>query len=327
MNEDLLVRRGAEAARKGCWGRCEVSLEVVEAAGAEEGFSDDKAGPEITDDAEGSGDRTRPLPFQQRQVRRAPSLAQPRRRGERAGLRAVTSRAEITSDGSCRNAEPRRAVRRSRRGSSASDGWRSLEVPAVAPAHRDHQAAEEVAACSRWAGTRARTVAVARPAGPGSELLEACSERGPGDAEAGWNCEKRRTSWRTASRMTSHDQASPTHLAGPEDRVEVGGRCRTAIERRSWSARSRMVRSTTSNLHNEDHTALWSAHSCPTADQGAVVTEQLSPSGKLIVSREGPVTTITLNRPGVSQRARPGGLSRAQHRRQERSPSTGSVAS
>jgi enoyl-CoA hydratase/carnithine racemase len=27
------------------------------------------------------------------------------------------------------------------------------------------------------------------------------------------------------------------------------------------------------------------------------VTEELSPSGKLIVSRDGPVTTITLNRP------------------------------
>jgi hypothetical protein len=51
-------------------------LEVVESAGPEEGLSDEQARPMITHDAQGSADRTRSVPFQQRQIGCAPSLAQ-----------------------------------------------------------------------------------------------------------------------------------------------------------------------------------------------------------------------------------------------------------
>src|ERR1700736_4800631 len=66
--EDVLLHEASESAGQDVGRDGEVSLEFVESAGPEEGLSNEQVGPVITHDAQGSGDRTRPVPFQQRQI-------------------------------------------------------------------------------------------------------------------------------------------------------------------------------------------------------------------------------------------------------------------
>jgi hypothetical protein len=64
-DEDSLFDEAPKSARKDVGSDGEVSLEVVESAGSEEGFPNEQAGPVIAHDAQGSGDRTDPIAFQQ----------------------------------------------------------------------------------------------------------------------------------------------------------------------------------------------------------------------------------------------------------------------
>jgi len=94
-DEDSLFHEASEPARENVGREGEISLEFVESAGPEEGLSNEHAGPVITHDAQGSGDRTRPVPFQQRQIGCAPSLAQPSRASVPTAIAATVADRQI----------------------------------------------------------------------------------------------------------------------------------------------------------------------------------------------------------------------------------------